>query len=98
MVIYNLYRKKWKLNFALLGEKLMKNGTISKLNKKQIQVLKYSAAGLTETGVALNLNISVNTVKYHKRNIYKKLGVNSLTAAVVKALKKELIILEELKI
>ena len=67
------------------------------LKKRQLQILKYAAEGLTEAGIALELSISINTVKYHKKKIYRQLQVHSLIEAVIIALKKKLIVLEDLK-
>jgi len=42
-------------------------------------------------GIGDSLNISVDTVRHHIRNIYKKLQAHSKTEAVVKAIKKGII-------
>lgn len=46
---------------------------------------KVPAARLTNQEIAVELNLSVNTVKWYARNIYSKLGVGDRRAAVVKA-------------
>ncbi|MFW6006630.1 MAG: helix-turn-helix domain-containing protein [Halanaerobiales bacterium] len=69
-----------------------------KLNQKQIEILKFSAEGLTEKALALKLKISVNTIKYHKRKLYRILKVNSITGAVIKAIKDEYISINDINL
>ncbi|MFW6281921.1 MAG: helix-turn-helix transcriptional regulator [bacterium] len=69
-----------------------------KLNQKQIEILKFSAEGLTEKALALKLKISVNTIKYHKRKLYRVLKVNSITGAVIKAIKDEYISINDINL
>ncbi len=61
------------------------------LNSHQVTVLKLLSQGLTATAVALKIGISVNTVKYHKRKIFRELGVQSIGEAVAKAINTGLI-------
>jgi DNA-binding CsgD family transcriptional regulator len=44
--------------------------------------------GKTYQGVAAALFISVDTVRFHIRNIYRKLQVHSVSEAVAKAIRK----------
>lgn len=53
------------------------------ISERQLEIIKMQALGETEKAVALNLNISVDTVKYHKRKLFKTLDVNNLAAALV---------------
>lgn len=56
----------------------------SLLTKKEMVVLKYLADGQSYKMIAENCNNSVETVKFHLKNIYKKLQVNSNTEAIAK--------------
>jgi DNA-binding NarL/FixJ family response regulator len=56
----------------------------SLLTKKEMIVLKYLADGQSYKMIAENCNNSVETVKFHLKNIYKKLQVNSNTEAIAK--------------
>lgn len=56
----------------------------SLLTKKEIVVLKYLADGKSYKMIADNCNNSLETVKFHLKNIYKKLHVNSNTEAIAK--------------
>jgi len=55
------------------------------LSEREVEVLEYIAAGLTNREIAERLYLSLNTVKVHTRNLYGKLGVNSRTQAVARA-------------
>lgn len=61
------------------------------LSEKEKQVLKSLVDGNSYKMVASSLNISIDTVRSHIRNIYEKLQVNSKSAAVAKALKDRIL-------
>jgi DNA-binding NarL/FixJ family response regulator len=52
------------------------------LTRREVDVLRLVAAGLSDAEVARQLFLSVRTVHAHLRSIYRKLGVRSRTAAV----------------
>ena len=56
-----------------------------------IRILKLQAEGLTTAEIAGELGLSVENVKYHNKQNFRKLGVNSKTAAVFEARKRKLI-------
>ncbi len=58
---------------------------VEPLSERELEVLQYLAAGLTNQEIADRLYLSLNTVKVHTRNIYGKLGVNHRTQAVARA-------------
>lgn len=49
------------------------------LTSREIEVLRRLATGRSDQEIAQELFLSVNTVKWHNRNIYAKLGVNGRT-------------------
>ncbi len=61
------------------------------LSKREIELLLLIADGLSNRAIAQRLVISLNTVKYHVKNILTKLDVQNRTEAVTKALKEGLI-------
>jgi DNA-binding NarL/FixJ family response regulator len=61
------------------------------LSEKEKAVLKSLVDGNSYKMVATSLNISIDTVRTHIRNIYEKLQVNSKSAAVAKALKDRIL-------
>ena len=54
------------------------------LSERQWEILRLAARGKQHGEISMTLGIAVNTVKNHFRNIYEKLGVTSLTDALVK--------------
>ena len=62
-----------------------------KLSSREKEVLNLLAEGNNYQEIAEELFISVDTVRHHIRNIYKKLHVHSRSEAVAKAIRKKLI-------
>ena len=58
---------------------------IEPLTERELDVLHLLAEGLTYAGIADRLVVSVNTVRYHVKEIYGKLGVNRQAQAVARA-------------
>ncbi|MBK8900576.1 MAG: AAA family ATPase [Anaerolineaceae bacterium] len=58
---------------------------VDPLSERELEILTLIAAGLKNKEIAGQLVISLNTVLYHAKNIYGKLGVNKRTQAVAKA-------------
>jgi len=67
------------------------NASIAPLTERETEVLQLIAAGLSNKEIAERLDMTVNTVKTHIKNIYGKLQVNRRVQAVEKA--KQLAIL-----
>ena len=61
------------------------------LSDREVGVLNLLAEGYNYQEIAENLFISVDTVRHHIRNIYKKLHVHSQSEAVAKAIRKKII-------
>lgn len=61
------------------------------LSDREISVLNLLSEGYNYQEIAENLFISVDTVRHHIRNIYKKLHVHSQSEAVAKAIRKKII-------
>lgn len=56
-----------------------------RLTEREMEVLHYIAAGMTNKEIGEKLHISASTVKTHTLNLYGKLEVNSRIQAVTKA-------------
>lgn len=61
------------------------------LSDREIEILNLLGQGKSNKDIAQELFISINTVKVHVNNIYKKLGVSSRTEATVYAIEHGLI-------
>ena len=57
---------------------------ISTLSKQEKKVLTALSSGSLYKEIAADHHISINTVKKHLKNIYRKLGVNKRTHAIEK--------------
>jgi DNA-binding NarL/FixJ family response regulator len=61
------------------------------LTQREAQVLRHLALGLSNKEIGRSLGISVETVKEHVQNIFRKLQVSERTQAAVWALRKGLV-------
>lgn len=66
-------------------------GLIEPLSERECEILVLIASGSTNNMISESLFISLNTVKWHLKNIFGKLGVNNRTSAVAVAQQLELI-------
>ncbi|MGH2658058.1 MAG: response regulator [Actinomycetota bacterium] len=61
------------------------------LTAREQEVLRCLMAGMAYKNVATHLDISIDTVRTHIRNIYGKLQVHSVAEAVTRALRERLV-------
>lgn len=61
------------------------------LTKRELQVLRHVALGLSNREIGRSLGISIETVKEHVQNILRKIDVSDRTQAAVWAVRKELV-------
>jgi NarL family two-component system response regulator LiaR len=66
------------------------------LSEREMEVIKLAGRGMSNKDIAEELSLSVRTVQAHLGNIFNKLGVGSRTEAVLYALKKGWVALEDL--
>src|SRR6185437_2888382 len=64
---------------------------VYRLTQQESQLLKLLVEGHHYRTAADQMNISINTVAFHLKNIYGKLHVHSKTEAVAKALRERLV-------
>jgi DNA-binding NarL/FixJ family response regulator len=79
------------VGFFQENDALFKKGEDISLTKREREVLTGLVDGNSYKAIANVLDISIDTVKFHFRNIYKKLHVHSQSEAVAKAIKEKLI-------
>jgi DNA-binding CsgD family transcriptional regulator len=59
--------------------------TVGQLTTREAEVLRWVSAGKSDAQIGAILRISARTVQKHLQNIYDKLGVESRTAAAMRA-------------
>lgn len=64
---------------------------LNDLTAKELEVLKLLSLGEPYDAVAARLDVSVNTVRFHVKGLYGKLGVNSRQKAVIEGFRRQLI-------
>lgn len=57
----------------------------AELSDRELEVLRLLSTHLSGPEIAGELYVSINTLKTHTKTIYRKLGVNKRTEAVIKA-------------
>lgn len=66
------------------------NNIESPLTDKEKTIVNYMVDGANMKMIAANINVSVNTVKYHCKNIYKKLQINSKSELIAKSVRGDI--------
>ena len=69
--------------------------TLDRLTEREMEVLRLAAKGMSNSEIAQELVVSVRTVQGHLHNIFGKMRVGSRTEAVVQALRKGWLTLED---
>jgi DNA-binding NarL/FixJ family response regulator len=67
------------------------SGAVGALTPREVEVLGLLAHGLTNSGIADQLGISVNTVRNHMQNVLAKLGVHSKLEALAVAVREGIV-------
>ena len=69
----------------LLQRPILIDKVLTPLTQQQHRVLEYLTLGKTVAAIASQMRVSVNTVKSHLHQLYRRLGVNSRDQAVMVA-------------
>lgn len=67
---YNLTTEKWEIKVK------------THLTQRELEILQFSARGYTINAIALFLFIAPNTIKFHRKKLFEKLGVSSMAEAI----------------
>jgi two-component system nitrate/nitrite response regulator NarP len=71
-----------RMVFPYMDVRAMNSNPLTTLTRRELEVLSDLAAGRTNKQIARDLDVSLNTVKFHVRNLFQKLGVNSRSQAI----------------
>ena len=69
------------MRFARLDRPPERTGAPSILTRREQEILRLTAEGLSNAGLAQRLWVTEQTVKFHLSNVYRKLGVSNRTEA-----------------
>jgi LuxR family maltose regulon positive regulatory protein len=61
---------------------------VEALSEREVAILRLMTRGLTYDAMSRELTISINTVRYHVKSLYGKLGVSSRADAIAYAQKR----------
>jgi DNA-binding CsgD family transcriptional regulator len=61
------------------------------VSPREHDILSWGAEGKTDEEISIILNITVNTVRFHWKNIFRKLAANGRIYAITKALRLHVI-------
>jgi len=64
---------------------------VTVLSDREIEIIRLLAEGLSNKSISERLSLSGNTIKYHLKNILRKLNVQNRTEAVMYAIRNNLI-------
>jgi DNA-binding NarL/FixJ family response regulator len=73
---------------AVLGKDCAVPAIGGELTRQEVKIIKLSLAGKTNKQIAEMLSISVHTIKFHKSNIYRKCGGNTVVDILCNGLKR----------
>jgi DNA-binding NarL/FixJ family response regulator len=65
------------------------------LTLREIEIIKLSVSGLTNKQIGKSLSLSIHTVKFHKANIYRKCGGNTIVDILRNGVVRKIINLED---
>ena len=68
--------------FPYMDVRAINQNPLTTLTRRELEVLSALASGRTNKQIARDHGVSLNTVKFHVRNLFQKLGVNSRSQAI----------------
>ena len=71
-----------RMVFPYIDVRTIYENPLTTLTRRELEVLADLASGRTNKQIARDLGVSLNTVKFHVRNLFQKLGVNSRSQAI----------------
>jgi DNA-binding NarL/FixJ family response regulator len=71
-----------RMVFPFFDVRTIYDNPLATLTSRELEVLVRLASGRTNKQIARDLEVSLNTVKFHVRNLFQKLDVNSRAQAI----------------
>jgi len=79
-----------RMAFPYVDVRLLEMNPLAGLTEREREILAALAEGMTNQQLAAALQISLNTVKFHLKNLYGKMGVDNRAQAVARYLGRAL--------
>jgi DNA-binding NarL/FixJ family response regulator len=74
-----------------MGKNAQKDKAVNELSERELQVLNKICMGLTNEQIASELNLSYDTIKWHRANLLAKTNTCNTAALVMYSIKNKLI-------
>jgi two-component system nitrate/nitrite response regulator NarP len=71
-----------RMVFPYMDVRAIYDNPLTTLTRREMEVLSDLSSGRTNKQIARDLGVSLNTIKFHVRNLFQKLGVNSRSQAI----------------
>lgn len=71
-----------RMVFPFLDIRAVSDNPLASLTRRELEILSSLAAGRTNKEIAEKAGVSVNTVKFHIKNLFEKLNVNNRGQAI----------------
>lgn len=94
-VLHPVIARKVVNRFANRPDEPIEESALDRLTEREMEVLKLASRGMSNREIAQELVLSVRTVQGHMHNIFEKMRVGSRTEAVLHALRKGWLTLED---
>jgi len=80
-----------RASYPFVDFSLLKDDPFEQLTRREQEVLEALAQGWSNTQISARLGISENTVKYHLKLIYGKLGVSNRATAIAQYMQRDVV-------
>ncbi len=77
-----------RMSFPFVDVRRLGQDPLAMLTRRERELLEGLAAGRTNARLAADLGVSINTIKFHLKNLYEKLAVRNRAEAVAIGLKR----------
>jgi len=94
-VLHPVIARKVLDRFARPLAKSSKESALDQLTERELEVLRLAAKGMSNQDIARHLGLSIRTVQAHLSTVFSKMQVGSRTEAVVQALQKSWLSIED---
>jgi NarL family two-component system response regulator LiaR len=94
-VLHPVIARKVIDRFARPPSEPPEESALDRITDRELQVLKLAAKGMSNRDIASHLDLSIRTVQSHLSTVFSKMRVGSRTEAVVQALQKGWLAIED---